>query len=69
MGLMQKALETYQQHADRVGIYYEGKTVLAPVSHAAKLTHIEVTIQEDGKFLDASVSEQKVLIPVTMESA
>lgn len=69
MGLMQKTLETYQQHADRVGVYYEGKTVLAPVSHAVKLTQIEVTIQEDGKFLDASVSEQKVLIPVTMESA
>ena len=69
MGLMQKAVETYQQHADRVGVYYEGKTVLAPVSHAVKLTRIEVTIQDDGEFLAASVSEQKVLIPVTMESA
>ncbi|SDZ39440.1 CRISPR-associated protein Csd1 [Evansella caseinilytica] len=66
--------ETYEANLDQVG-----KTVkkrgdreytLLPISHTTQNAHIEVTIDEDGDFLDAKVlTKESTLIPCTEEAA
>lgn len=72
MGLLQKAFETYEYHQNLVGKIEAGKEPLAPCSHMAVRADIEITINQDGKFVSASArdkKEPKILIPVTEESA
>lgn len=71
MGLLQRALETYESH-----IAYtenrEGVTPMAPVGHIVTGTDLEITLDEEGNFLlAASVASEdsKVIIPVTENSA
>ncbi len=73
MGLLQKAVETYDAMAHRAGVVYEGeKEPLAPISHILSRAQIEITLDGDGKFVSARLvgrEEPKIIIPVTEESA
>ncbi|MBQ8834112.1 MAG: type I-C CRISPR-associated protein Cas8c/Csd1 [Oscillospiraceae bacterium] len=72
MGLLQKAVETYDSHESLVGKYRDGKAVLAPVSHIVTTANLEITIDEDGRFVTAAAvdkSEPKIVIPATESSA
>lgn len=72
MGLMQKAVETYDCHRDYVGRYLSGHTVLAPVSHIVTRADLEITLNAQGEFLSASAvgnGEAKIVIPATESSA
>ena len=72
MGLLQKALETYEAMEGLAGIYEEGKEEpLAPIGHIVTKAQIEVTINADGQFVSAKQADkdQKIIIPVTEESS
>lgn len=71
MGLLQKALETYDAMERLAGIYVEGKEPLAPVGHIVTKAQIEVTIDADGQFISAQATDKdkKIIIPVTEESS
>lgn len=71
MGLMQKALETYDAMEGLAGVYEEGREPLAPVGHIVTRVQIEITIDVDGRFVEAKAleKEQKIIIPVTEESS
>lgn len=71
MGLLQKAVETYNTHQNLVGLYKDSTAILAPLAHAVKKADVEVTITAEGNFYDANTSCKGVpiIIPVTMESA
>lgn len=71
MGLLQKAIETYDAMEGLVGVYEEGKEPLASVGHIVTRAQIEVTITADGQFVGARTAdkEQKIIIPVTEDSA
>ena len=72
MGLLQKALETYEALEGLVGIYEDGKEEpLAPIGHIVTKAQIEVTINAEGTFVGAKQADkdQKIIIPVTEESS
>lgn len=74
MGLMQRAYETYCAMESRYAGHYEAgqKEPLAPVSHALVSAQIEITLDAQGIFLNASAvdkSSPKIIIPVTPESS
>lgn len=79
MGLFEQLLETYDNHADKVGEYEAGRVPLAPISHAVKTAEIEIVLDAKGTFVSASKvskgktktekNEAKIIIPVTEESA
>lgn len=72
MGLLQKAVETYDNHEKYAGKYIEGHAVLAPVAHIVTRAALEITLDAEGKFCAASAvdkSEPKILIPATESSA
>ncbi len=73
MGLLQKAVETYDAMAHRAGIVHEGeKEPLAPVSHIMARAQIEITLDQDGSFLSARAVDKdapKIIIPATEDSA
>ena len=72
MGLLQKAVETYEVNKNIVGLYYEGHEPLAPVSHIVTKADIEIMLDSDGKFISArerAKDEPKIIIPATEESA
>lgn len=71
MGLMQRAVETYDNNRQLIGVYSEGSEPLAPVGHILTRADIEVTLNSSCEFLSArrlDKSEPKILIPVTEES-
>lgn len=53
MGLLQKACETYDCHARYAGSQREGNETLAPVSHIITSAQIEITLDQDGNFVEA----------------
>lgn len=72
MGLLQRAVETYDANEALVGIYREGHEPLAPVGHTLTSAGIEITLDRDGNFQSGrkvDKSEPKILLPVTEESA
>lgn len=72
MGLLHKALETYEAMERLAGIYEEGKEEpLAPIGHIVTKAQIEVTIDADGHFIGAKSADKdkKIIIPVTEESS
>ena len=72
MGLLQKAVETYDANLSLVGIYREGHTPLAPIGHTLTSANIEITISCEGSFQAArrvEKSEPKIIIPVSEDSA
>lgn len=71
MGLLQKACETYDCHAGLAGRLREGHETLPPVSHILTSAQIEITLDQDGNFVNARAvdkTEPKIVIPVTEES-
>lgn len=71
MGLLQKAIETYDAMEKLAGIYEEGKEPLAPIGHIVTKAQIEITIDVDGNFIEAKAADKdlKIIIPVTEKSA
>lgn len=73
MGLLQKAVETYDAMVNRVGIVYEKeKEPLAPISHMMARPQIKITLDQDGNFVTAQALDKdtpKIIIPATEESA
>ena len=72
MGLLQKAVETYDCHAQYAGLYREGHAVLAPVAHVVTKAALEITLNADGELCAAATvdaAEPKILIPATESSA
>lgn len=72
MGIMQKAIETYDCLEKYVGIAREGQHAFAPISHILTKADIEVTIDREGTFIQAEAVEKdapKIIIPVTEASA
>lgn len=72
MGLLQKAVETYDANLSLVGVYRgDGHDPLAPIGHTLTNANIEITLDQAGNFLAArkvDKSEPKILIPITEES-
>jgi len=72
MGLLQKAVETYDANQSLIGVYREGHDPLSPIGHTLTSANIEITLDGYGNFYYArkvDKSEPKILIPVTEESA
>ena len=69
MGLMQKALETYDAMSAWVGVAVENRETLAPVGHITAKAKIEITLDADGRFVQARAVDEKIIIPATEESA
>lgn len=71
MGLLQKALETYDAMERLAGVYEEGKEPLAPIGHIVTKAQIVITIDADGNFIEARAADKdrKIIIPVTEESS
>ncbi len=71
MGLLQKAVETYDAMSGLAGRYEEGKEPLAPVGHMVTKAQIEITLDADGGFVEARAADKdrKIIIPVTEASA
>lgn len=71
MGLLQRALETYETHI-RYTENRDGMVAMAPVGHIATRANLEITLDSDGKFVIATAvanTEAKIVIPVTEGSA
>jgi len=72
MGLFQAAYETYETFAHLAGKSDMGKTSLAPVGHITASANLEITVDQDGHFVNASAvekTEPKIIIPATEQSA
>lgn len=71
MGLLQKAVETYDSHSSLIGVYQEGKSVLAPIAHTVKKADIEIAITANGEFFDANscCKNEAIIVPVSEKSA
>lgn len=72
MGLLQKAVETYDSHYAYASENIEGQAMMAPVGHIVTRAEIEITLDQDGIFVNASAvdkSEPKIIIPATESSA
>lgn len=72
MGLLQKAVETYDCHQAYVGKYRDGHTVLAPICHIVTRANLEITLNQDGLFCAACAVDKdapKIIIPATEASA
>ena len=72
MGLLQKAVETYDAHSSFVGEESQEHQVLLPVSHILARADLEITLEPEGTFSSARAvdrSEPKIPIPATEESA
>ena len=71
MGLLQRAVETYDANANLIGVYQTGRDPLAPVGHILTNAGIAITLNARGAFLSArkvEKTEGKILIPVTEDS-
>lgn len=72
MGILQKAVETYDSHKSLVGVVQADHEVLAPLSHIVTSAQLEIVLTEDGDFVSARTvdkKEPKIMIPATEESA
>lgn len=70
MGLMQRAVETFDNLPNYIGKRSAGdREPFAPVSHIIALAKINITINEKGQFVSASKINEKIIIPATEKSA
>lgn len=72
MGLLQKAVETYDSHLNYTSQNREGQSRMAPVGHIVTRAELEITLDADGRFINARAvdkSEPKIIIPATESSA
>lgn len=67
MSWIQKLYETYERCA---GAQQFATSPLLPVSHTTQQAHVEIRLDESGKFLGArAVAKEETLIPATEQSA
>ena len=72
MGLLQKAVETYDSHRAYASREREGQAMMAPVGHIITRAELEITLDGAGAFVNAAPvdkSEPKIIIPATESSA
>ena len=72
MGLLQKAVETYDSHFTYASQNREGQSMMAPVGHIVTRAELEIVLDPQGNFLNATAvdkSEPKIIIPATESSA
>ena len=72
MGLLQKAVETYDSHLSYASENREGQSRMAPVGHIVTRAELEITLDSEGRFINAVAvdkSEPKIIIPATESSA
>lgn len=73
MGLLQEAIKTYDCMHDLVGKLEVGKEPLAPIGHVIRNAQIEITVDQDGNFVEAKAlgtkNGEKIIIPVLEKSA
>ena len=51
MGLLQKAVATYDANTNLIGVYQAGRDPLAPIGHMLTNAGIEITLNAQGVFL------------------
>ena len=71
MGLLQKAVETYDAMSNWVGKTTENRPTLLPISHITQKAQIEITLDRNGDFVKAEAVPQenaKTVIPATEKS-
>ena len=59
MGLLQKAVETYDTHSKLAGQEQEGHQVLAPIAHKIADADLEIALEMDGSFTSARSLEKE----------
>lgn len=72
MGLLQKAVETYEAHTDFIGVARDGHQPIAPVSHIITNASFEIALDMQGELKgieEVAKEEAKTVIPATEESA
>ena len=70
MGLLQRALETYDNMQALAGKPIEGKSTLAPIGYISTKMKIKITIKANGEFVRAeTIKDEEIIIPVTEDSA
>lgn len=70
MGLLQKAVETYDCHEKRyAGVENTNHNALTPICHTIQKAKIEITIDTNGKALNAISVDEDTIIPATEASA
>lgn len=72
MGLLQKAVETYDSHSAYTAGNSDGYSMMAPAGHIVTRAELEIILDQDGRFVDASAvdkTEPKIIIPATESSA
>ncbi|MEZ3444884.1 MAG: type I-C CRISPR-associated protein Cas8c/Csd1 [Lachnospiraceae bacterium] len=73
MAWLQTLADTYDVYADLAGVIKDEQPVLLPISHSTFNAQIEVTLDEDGNFVNARKLEKGndavTIIPVTEDSA
>lgn len=72
MGLLQKAVETYDSHYQYAAQNRDGYSMMAPVGHIVTRAELEITLDREGLFVNASAvdkTEPKIIIPATESSA
>lgn len=71
MGLLQKAVETYDNMARLIGVAVVDRPTLLPISHITQKAQIEISIDRDGNFIKAvavPVNDAKTVVPATEKS-
>ena len=66
MGLLQRAVETYDCNKERIGVYLEDHTPLAPLGHVVKGVDFEIIINTTGEFISAialDAKKDKIIVP------
>lgn len=72
MGLLQEAIKTYDCMNELVGKPEIGKEPLAPIGHVIRNAQIEITVDQDGNFVEAKAlgtNGKKIIIPALEGSA
>ena len=73
MGILHRAIETYDANEALIGEYSTNKSPLAPIFHTITVAQLEITLDSDGNFIMAQEIDKKaddwnIIIPVTEDS-
>jgi len=71
MGLLQKAVETYDNMSRFAGVKRANHPILLPISHIMQKSQIEITLDRDGSFIKAEEvpkDDAKTVIPASEKS-
>lgn len=69
MGLIQKAIETYENSKDYIGKYESGQAPLEPLGHITATAQIEIVLDQNGNLIHVTELDksriEKIIIPIT----